>query len=41
MRAASCLASPEEKGDIFINVYGKPKVDAVPNSTATGVCETS
>jgi hypothetical protein len=42
MRVASWLESPEEKGGIFLDASGKPtKVDAVPNSTATGVYETS
>jgi hypothetical protein len=42
MRVASWLESPEEKGGIFMDANGKPtKVDAVPNSTATGVYETS
>ena len=42
MRVASWLESPEEKGGIFLDANGKPtKVDAVPNSTATGVYETS
>jgi hypothetical protein len=42
MRVASWLESPEEKGGIFMDANGKPtKVDAVPNSTATGIYETS
>jgi hypothetical protein len=42
MRVASWLESPDEKGGIFMDASGKPtKVDAVPNSTATGVYETS
>jgi hypothetical protein len=42
IRVASWLESPEEKGGIFLDANGKPtKVDAVPNSTATGVYETS
>ena len=42
MRVASWLESPEEKGGIFMDSNGKPtKVDAVPNSTATGIYETS
>lgn len=42
IRVASWLESPEEKGGIFMDANGKPtKVDAVPNSTATGVYETS
>jgi hypothetical protein len=42
MRVASWLESPEEKGGIFMDANGKAtKVDAVPNSTATGVYETS
>jgi hypothetical protein len=42
MRVASWLESPEEKGGIFMDANGKPtKVDAVPNSTATGVYQTS
>ena len=42
MRVASWLEGPEEKGGIFMDANGKAtKVDAVPNSTATGVYETS
>ncbi len=42
IRVASWLESPEEKGGIFMDANGKPtKVDAVPNSTATGVYLTS
>ncbi|HEY6851503.1 MAG TPA: PmoA family protein [Terracidiphilus sp.] len=42
MRVASWLESPEEKGGTFMDANGKPtKVDAVPNSTATGIYETS
>jgi len=42
IRVASWLESPEEKGGVFMDANGKPtKVDAVPNSTATGVYETS
>jgi len=42
MRVASWLESPEEKGGVFLDANGKEtKVDAVPNSTATGVYETS
>jgi hypothetical protein len=42
MRVASWLESPEEKGGVFMDANGKPtKVDAVPNSTATGIYETS
>ena len=42
MRVASWLESPEEKGGLFMDANGKPtQVAAVPNSTATGVYETS
>ncbi len=42
LRVASWLESPEEKGGIFMDANGKPtQVAAVPNSTATGVYETS
>jgi hypothetical protein len=42
MRVASWLESPEEKGGVFMDANGKPtQVAAVPNSTATGVYETS
>ena len=42
MRVASWLESPEEKGGVFMDANGKPTtVAAVPNSTATGVYETS
>jgi len=42
MRVASWLESPEEKGGIFMDANGKPtKVDAVPDSKATGVYLTS
>jgi hypothetical protein len=42
MRVASWLEGPEEKGGIFMDANGRAtKVDAVPNSTATGVYETS
>jgi hypothetical protein len=42
MRVASWLEGPEEKGGIFMDANGKAtKVDAVPNSTATGVYQTS
>jgi hypothetical protein len=42
MRVASWLESPDEKGGLFLDANGKPtKVEAVPNSTATGVYETS
>ncbi len=42
MRVASWLESPEEKGGMFMDANGKPtQVAAVPNSTATGVYETS
>lgn len=42
MRVASWLESPTEKGGIFMDANGRPtKVDAVPNSIATGVYLTS
>jgi len=42
MRVASWLESPEEKGGIFLDANGKEtKVADVPNSTASGVYETS
>ena len=42
IRVASWLESPEEKGGIFMDANGKStRVDAIPNSTATGVYETS
>ena len=42
LRVASWLESPDEKGGIFMDANGKPtKVDAVRNSTATGVYLTS
>ena len=42
MRVASWLESPEEKGGTFMDANGKPtKVNAVPNSTATGIYQTS
>lgn len=42
MRVASWLESPEEKGGIFMDANGKPtKVDAAPNSDASGVYLTS
>jgi len=42
MRVASWLESPDEKGGVFLDANGRPtKVDAAPNSDATGVYLTS
>jgi hypothetical protein len=42
LRVANWLESPEEKGGIFMDANGKPtKVDAAPNSEASGVYLTS
>lgn len=42
MRVANWLESPDEKGGIFMDANGKPtKVDAAPNSNASGVYLTS
>jgi hypothetical protein len=42
LRVASWLESPDEKGGIFMDANGKPtKVDAAPNSDASGVYLTS
>jgi hypothetical protein len=42
LRVASWLESPDEKGGIFLDSNGQPtKVDAAPNSDATGVYLTS